>query len=112
MSDATGSRHVADHLIVLSHGRVVLAGPVDEISAGHRLITGPADTHTAPNGGQVITTQHLHRGVRLLVRTTAAAEQLTMHPAWQTEPVGLEEIVLGYLQAPPPAADLVKTEVA
>ena len=33
---------VADYLIVLSRGRVQMAGEVDDLLAGHRVLTGPA----------------------------------------------------------------------
>ena len=41
---------VADYLILLSRGRVQVAGEVDDLLAGHRVLTGPAaeadDVHT------------------------------------------------------------------
>jgi ABC-2 type transport system ATP-binding protein len=33
---------VADYLVLLSKGRVQVAGEVDDLLAGHRLLTGPA----------------------------------------------------------------------
>ena len=33
---------VADHLVLIANGRVRIAGPVDELVAAHRLVTGPA----------------------------------------------------------------------
>ena len=33
---------VADYLILLSQGRVQVAGEVDDLLAGHRVLTGPA----------------------------------------------------------------------
>src|SRR5215469_8470660 len=33
---------VADHLILMSRGRVQMAGEVDDLLAGHRMLTGPA----------------------------------------------------------------------
>jgi ABC-2 type transport system ATP-binding protein len=94
-------QRVADHLIVLDHGRVRLAGSVEEITATHRLVTGPGAPHAVAGFGQVITTRNLARHSQLLVRT--AAENTAMHPAWQAQPVGVEEIVLAYLQNPGPA---------
>ena len=32
---------VCDHLVILAQARAELAGPIDEIVAGHRLLTGP-----------------------------------------------------------------------
>ena len=45
---------VADYLILLSRGRVQMAGEVDELLAGHRVLTGPAaeaDSYRRPTGG-------------------------------------------------------------
>ena len=33
---------VADYLILMSHGRVQVDGEVDDLLAGHRVLTGPA----------------------------------------------------------------------
>ena len=52
---------VASYLILMSGGRVLVAGPVKDLLASHRLLTGPAG---------------------------------------QAHPVGLEELVLGYLREP------------
>ena len=42
---------VADYLILLSRGRVQVAGEVDDLLAGHRVLTGPAaEAGNLPNG--------------------------------------------------------------
>ena len=42
---------VADYLILLSQGRVQVAGEVDDLLAGHRVLTGPAaEAGHTPNG--------------------------------------------------------------
>ena len=93
-------QRVADHLIVLCGGQVRLAGDVDEIIATHRHVTGPAAAESAAQaGGRVVAAQRLARGTRLLVRADGDA---VVHPAWQADPAGLEEIVLAYLRAPGP----------
>jgi ABC-2 type transport system ATP-binding protein len=38
----TEPERVADYLIVLSRGRVQMAGEVDDLLASHRVLTGPA----------------------------------------------------------------------
>ena len=88
---------VADYLILMSRGRVQVAGQVEELLAGHRLLTGPAAEAGRYAGRPVV---HARRGeaqARLLVRA-AAGDQF---PAgWQAHPVGLEELALGYLREP------------
>jgi ABC-2 type transport system ATP-binding protein len=88
---------VADYLILLSQGRVQLAGQVDDLLASHRLLTGPTAEADRYTERPVV---HLHRGeaqARLLVR--AGAED-PVPPGWQAHPVGLEELALAYLREP------------
>jgi ABC-2 type transport system ATP-binding protein len=98
---------VADYLIVLSHGRLQLAGQVADLLAGHRVLTGPATE--PPHFAERQRLVHAHRPggqAQLLVMTTAAASPGP--PGWQQRPASLEEIALGYLRAAgdpvPPAA--------
>src|SRR5262245_60384938 len=86
---------VADYLILLSRGRVQVAGEVDDLLAGHRVLTGPAAEAGKYAGRPVV---HLRRGEKqahLLVRATAADP---VPPGWETHPVGLEELALAYLR--------------
>src|SRR5689334_11737078 len=79
---------VADHLILLSRGRVQVAGAVDDLLAGHRMLTGPAAEADRYAQGPVV---HMRRGgaqAHLLVR--AGAED-PVPPGWEAHPVGLEE---------------------
>ncbi len=93
---------VADYLILVSAGRVQLAGEVDDLLAGHRVLTGPAgDTHTH----EELTVVHERRAeaqAHLLVRTSGPADAVP--PGWEAHPVGLEELVLSYLREPGAAA--------
>ncbi len=90
---------LADYLIVLSYGRLQVAGGVDELLAGHRVLTGPADKIEQQAeryaGVQLTRTGSI---AHLLVRTPAEAElsvgDCTVHQ------VDLEELVLGYLRHP------------
>jgi ABC-2 type transport system ATP-binding protein len=92
---------VADYLILLSRGRVQVAGEVDDLLASHRVLTGPAaeaDRHTE---WPVV---HVRRGeaqAQLLVRATATDP---VPAGWETHPVGLEELALAYLREPGAAA--------
>ena len=50
---------VCDHLVILSQARTVLAGPIEEIVASHRLLTGPrSDPETVARVHQVIRESH------------------------------------------------------
>jgi ABC-2 type transport system ATP-binding protein len=46
----------------------------------------------------VIRASHSNRHTDLLVRTQAG--RTDFHPAWQSHPVGLEELILAYLERP------------
>jgi len=108
---------VADYLVLLSRGRVQVAGEVGDLLATHRILTGPA----AEAGGYAQRpVVHLRRAgsqARLLVRASADDP---VPPGWGAHPVGLEELAMAYLREPlaaaPPAApgtgDAEPTEVA
>jgi ABC-2 type transport system ATP-binding protein len=92
---------VADYLILLSRGRVQVAGEVDDLLASHRMLTGPAAEAGKYAGRPVV---HLRRGeaqAHLLVRATADDP---VPPGWEAHPVGLEELALAYLREPGVAA--------
>jgi ABC-2 type transport system ATP-binding protein len=87
---------VADYLILMSRGRVQMAGEVDDLLAGHRLLTGPAAEADRYPGPVV----HVRRGeaqAHLLVQATAGDP---IPPGWEAHPVSLEELALAYLREP------------
>jgi ABC-2 type transport system ATP-binding protein len=88
---------VADYLILLSHGRVQVAGEIDELLAGHRILTGPADEAGAYVRRPVVQIRRGNAQAHLLVR--AGAED-PVPPGWQAHPLGLEELALAYLREP------------
>jgi ABC-2 type transport system ATP-binding protein len=89
---------VCDHLVVVAGGRVVLADEVDELLAGHKLLTGPRrDPKAMPTDHQVIQASHTDRQTTMLVRT----DRTILDPAWTVTDIGLEELVLAYMAAPP-----------
>jgi ABC-2 type transport system ATP-binding protein len=92
---------VADYLILVSRGRVQVAGEVDDLLASHRMLTGPAAEAGRYAGRPVV---HLSRGAvqaHLLVRATVDDP---VPPGWEAHPVGLEELALAYLREPAAAA--------
>lgn len=89
---------VCDYLIILSASRVALAGDIDRIVTGHRLLIGPRqDTRAIEHIHSVVQAAHTERQTTLLVRTNGHI----WDSSWQVHAVSLEEIILAYLgQAP------------
>ena len=97
----TELERVADYLILLSRGRVQMAGEVDDLLASHRVLTGPAAVAGRYAERPVV---HVRRGeaqAHLLVR---AGPDDPVPPGWEAHPVGLEELALAYLREPGAAA--------
>jgi ABC-2 type transport system ATP-binding protein len=86
---------VANYLILVSLGRVQVAGEVEDLLASHRVLTGPAAEADRYAGPPVVHARRAEGQARLLVRAPAADQ---VPPGWQAHPVGLEELVLGYLR--------------
>jgi ABC-2 type transport system ATP-binding protein len=85
---------VCDHLIVLAEARVLLAGDVDELQAGHhRLIGARRDPASLPGGQHVIQASHTDRQSTMIVRTGGPV----LDPAWTVEQLSLEDLVLAYM---------------
>ena len=101
LARAGRARRVADYLILMSQGRVQVAGEVDDLLASHRMLTGPAAEADEYAERPVV---HVRRGeaqAHLLVRATADDP---VPPGWEAHPVGLEELALAYLREPGAAA--------
>jgi ABC-2 type transport system ATP-binding protein len=90
---------ISDFLVLLNRGRVQLAGRVDALLEGHRVLTGPpgavaglpatlAPLRISESGAQT------HVLVRATDRRRPAPPRFTAHPAV------LEELVLAYLHDP------------
>jgi ABC-2 type transport system ATP-binding protein len=85
---------VCDHLVTLVDSRTELAGPIAEITASHRLLTGPrSDAASVARLHEVIRESHTERQTTLLVR----AGGHVYDSCWEQHEVDLEEIVLAYL---------------
>jgi ABC-2 type transport system ATP-binding protein len=94
---------VADYLVLVSGGRVQVAGEVDDLLACHRVLAGPA-AEAGELAGRLRVVQDRRAGLQahLLVRTSGPDDQVP--PGWEAHPVGLEELVLAYLREPGAAA--------
>ncbi|HEY8778327.1 MAG TPA: ABC transporter ATP-binding protein [Solirubrobacterales bacterium] len=85
---------VCDHLVTLAAGGIQLAGPIAEIVASHRLLTGPrSDAASVARVHDVIRESHTERQTTLLVH----ANGHVYDSCWEQHEVDLEEIVLAYL---------------
>src|SRR5262249_46091505 len=85
---------VCDHLVILSHAHVQLVGDIEEIRAGHKLLTGPrADAASIARPPEVVRESHTARQTTLLVRSGGHVYD----SCWEVHDVDLEEIVLAYL---------------
>jgi ABC-2 type transport system ATP-binding protein len=93
---------VADYLVLLSQGRVQVAGEVDDLLAGHRVLTGPAaDADRSIERLSVVQVRRGGAQVHLLVRRGPGDP---LPRGWETHPVSLEELALAYLREPGAAA--------
>jgi ABC-2 type transport system ATP-binding protein len=94
---------VADYLILISDGRVQVAGDVDDLLGRHRVLTGPAaEADLIAQRLSVVHARRAQAQAHVLVRTSAPAEPAP--PGWEAHPVSLEELVLAYLREPGAAA--------
>ena len=92
---------VCDHLVILSHARVVLTGATEDIIRSHRLLTGPRrDIDEIARMHSVVHASSTERQTTVLVR--ANGHVYDSH--WQVSDVGLEPIVLAYLALDPNVA--------
>ena len=86
---------VADYLVLITHGLVRLDGTIDDLTARHRLMTGPPGRSPDP-AWHVIQATGAGSQQHLLVRLDANTDP---DPArWQTQTVGVEELALAYLR--------------
>jgi ABC-2 type transport system ATP-binding protein len=97
----TELERVADYLILMSRGRVQVAGEVDDLIASHRMLTGPAGEADRYTARPVVHVRRAEAQAHLLVRATADDP---VPPGWEAHPVGLEELTLAYLREPAAAA--------
>jgi ABC-2 type transport system ATP-binding protein len=88
---------VAGYLILLSRGRVQLAGEVDALLDSHRLLTGPAAEVDRYAGRPVVHAGRAEAQAHLLVQATADDP---LPPGWTARTASLEELALAYLREP------------
>lgn len=88
---------VSDYLVILSKGHVQVAGEIDALLEGHRVLVGPRVDPTAVAADPtVVKAEHSDLESALLVRTEGRVP-----PApWRVEEPALEDLVLAYLENP------------
>ncbi|MGL5819028.1 MAG: ABC transporter ATP-binding protein [Phycicoccus sp.] len=91
---------VCDHVVLLSGGRVELAGEIDSVVGAHRLLVGPrlvpAQVGAVPG---LVSAIHGDRQSHLVVDTSVLGA--VPHPRWEQHPISLEQVVLAYLERRP-----------
>jgi ABC-2 type transport system ATP-binding protein len=85
---------ICDYLVLLAVGRVQLAGEVEALLAGHKLLVGPRRDPPGAGPHQVVEASHTDRQTTLLVRTVGPVHD----PAWAVHDVDLEQLVLAYMR--------------
>jgi ABC-2 type transport system ATP-binding protein len=94
---------VADYLVLVSGGRVQVAGEVADLLATHAVLTGPvSDAATYAERWNVV---HASRGGtqnHLLVRRNQSDGEVPR--GWEAHSLSLEELTLAYLREPTAAA--------
>lgn len=102
-----------DHLLLVSGGRIRLGGPIDDLVAAHRLVTGrhPAAAltpHTVVESGAT------GRGTTALIRPEGP-----IGTGWEAQEPSLEDLLLAHLRSPdaptlllPAVAARAESEVA
>jgi ABC-2 type transport system ATP-binding protein len=92
---------VCDHVVVLSHAHLQLAGDIEQVLAEHRVLVGArCELTTGGRVDAIVQESHTERQTTLLVR----AKNHLYDARWTVSEPGLEEIVLAYLAHRPRAS--------
>jgi len=84
---------VADHLLLLAHGKLLVGGDLDELLAAHVMVVGPRAS-TPPVAGEVLWDKHLDGQSLFLVKVSSPP---AVSAPWVVRPVTLEDYVLAQL---------------
>jgi ABC-2 type transport system ATP-binding protein len=85
---------IADHIVLLSDGRVRLEGNVEELLTSHRLLTGAGRPLGRIRGvEEIVRERHSGRQMTLLARVSTPV----VDPTWSIDAIGLEELLLAYM---------------
>ncbi|MFI9026470.1 ABC transporter ATP-binding protein [Streptomyces sp. NPDC053560] len=94
---------MCDFLLVLTGGRLRMAGDTDDLLPAHTVVTGATEDGALPRklaaACTVVESRVTGRQFTALVRGDAPGAEVSDGP-WETALPGLEEVLLGYLRAP------------
>jgi len=91
---------VCDHLILLASAEPVICAEIEDLLATHKvLVASDRDVQAMARQHHVITEMRTRREVALTVRLNGPV----LDPAWKVHDLGLEDIVLAYLDERAPA---------
>lgn len=100
--------HVADFLVILSKGKVLVAEAVDVFVSDHRMFSGPVETldHVWRNS-DLLDVRRAGRQAQVLIRTRPS-DPLSLD-GWEEDDTTLEELIVAYLggTAAPASPDLM-----
>ena len=91
---------LCDWLLVLTGGRLQLAGPVDGLLAAHQVLTVPRQTPDGDLPGTVISRDDSDRHSTVLLTADLGQLAQAQRPGWRAEPVSFEQLLLAYLGRP------------
>jgi ABC-2 type transport system ATP-binding protein len=90
----TDIERVCDRIALLCDGTIRLEGPVDELLAQHRLLTGAARPLGRIRGvEEIVRARHSGRMLTLLCRVDGPV----VDPTWSVDEIGLEDLLLAYM---------------
>jgi ABC-2 type transport system ATP-binding protein len=92
---------VCDWLLVLTGGRLQLAGPIEDLLAAHQLLTVPRAVPDTELPGTLVSRTDSDRHSTALVSADLGQLAQAQRANWRSEPVSFDQLVLAYLSRPP-----------
>ena len=88
---------VCDHLVVLVDSEVRVEGDVEALLDSHHRLTGPSrESSTLPADQHLVSESHTDRQTTFVIRSDAPIHD----PAWTVSRLGLEDLLLAYMEGP------------
>ena len=88
---------VADYLVLVSHGKIQVAGEVEELLANHRMLSGPATgAERIVQQSNVVHASSAALVAHLRIRGDSTANPVP--PGWEQRSPTLEELTMAYLR--------------